>query len=109
MAHEFETLADLVDALKAMPQPVPVIVVGAPDPDTPELITVQLVSATGVPSYGLLDRTIKRVQVSCYAQSRTAALQLEARARAAALAAGFRLIQQRPAPEGFGELTDYRR
>ncbi|AWN24005.1 hypothetical protein DKM44_12825 [Deinococcus irradiatisoli] len=107
MSGELSTLADARNAL--LPLGKPVVITSAPDPAGDEVIVVQLIASTARSSYGLQDRTSKLLQVSCYAASRTAAMLLEEQARAVLIAAGFHLIQQFPAPDGFGEIVEYRR
>lgn len=104
------TLTDAYAALTGLDPPAPVLLAGDPDPDgeQPELIILQDVSSVQVGTYGL-DARDNRIQITCYAQTKLAALGLEARALAALRGAGFRFLQSRPAPAEIGQLSEYRR
>lgn len=106
------TLTDAYAALTGLDPPVPVYIAGDPEPegDPPQVIVLQDVSSVPVPTYGLDART-SRIQLTCYAQTKLAALGLEARALVALRGIGFRFIQSRPAPDPdhTGQLSEYRR
>lgn len=90
----------------------PVHLAGDPDPPgEPELIVLQDVSDTALPTYGLRVST-KRLQVTCWAATKQRSLELTELARDALSRAGLRHLQSRPAadPSGaVGTLAEYRR
>ena len=109
-----DTLADALNdayaALEAIGPPVRMD--GDPEPDPPpaRMIVLADVATTALPTYGL-QPTTKRIQITCYAENKLAALVLEAAALVALRDAGFRFIQSRPAPDPdfIGQISEYRR
>lgn len=105
-----DALADARAALMALGPPV--YIAGDPDPpgEQTELIVLQDVSDTALPTYGLSLST-KRLQVTCYGQTLARALELTEQARTALAAVGLRYLQSRPAPdpEYVGCISEYRR
>ena len=105
-----DALADARTALMAIGPPVHI----AGDPDPPdeqtELIVLQDVSDTALPTYGLRVST-KRLQVTCWAATKSRALELTELARTALAEVGLRYLQSRPAPDpvAIGHLSEYRR
>lgn len=81
-----------------------------PDPLSDVLVLIDLVATTGIQTYGIQQRT-KRVQVVCYARTRSQALDMTDQIRAKLLAKGFTFLQQRsaPDPDAYGEISEYRR
>lgn len=105
-----DVLADARTALMALGPPV--FLAGDPDleGEQAEVIILQPVSDTALPSYGLTP-TLKRVQVTCYATTLARALELTDLARSVLGAVGLRFIQSRPAPDPdyVGQVSEYRR
>lgn len=105
-----DALADARAALMTLGPPVHIA--GDPDPPgEPELIVLQDVSDTALPTYGLRVSS-KRLQVTCWAATKARSLELTELARTALATVGLRHLQSRPAadPDGaVGTLSDYRR
>lgn len=105
-----DVLADARTALMALGPPV--LLAGDPDleGEQAEVIILQPISDTALPSYGRRPTT-KRVQVTCYAPTLDRALELTEQARSALNAVGLRHIQSRPAPDPdyVGQLSEFRR
>ncbi|BDP42924.1 hypothetical protein DAETH_28930 [Deinococcus aetherius] len=109
MADLLDALADALAALQAIPNAPPVLLRGVnEDPGGDEVIVLDRVASTGLQMQGG-SATTNRIQVTCYAAGVERALDLTAQARAALGAQRFTFIQSRPAPDGVGELADYRR
>ena len=91
---------------------VPVLLPGDPEPvpEPPEVIILQPVSDTRLPSYGT-EASTKRVQVTCYARTMKRSLALDAAARTALASVALRWLASRPAPDqdSIGHLSEYRR
>lgn len=109
----FDVLVRVRIALMALGPPAPAVLLpGDPEPvpEPAEVIILQPVADTRLPSYGT-EASTKRVQVTCYAPTVKRALALDSAARAALAAAGLRWIASRPAPdpEAVGMLPEYRR
>lgn len=107
MADLLDTLASARSALLNIPNGPPVVLRGSPDPEGEEVIVLDRVSDTSLPSYGRR-ATRKLIQVSCYAGTLARALELTSQARTALDRVGLRFVQSRPAPDGVGEISDYR-
>lgn len=105
-----DALADARTALRTLGPPV--LLAGDPDPpgEQAEVLILQPVSDTALPSYGLRP-TLKRVQVTCYAATLARALDLTTAAADALRPLGFRFIASRPAPDpdAIGQVSEYRR
>ena len=110
MADEYGTLRLAAAALLDLLPDVYLERQQLPDPPPERLVLLDLVAATSRPTYGRSDLTTKRVQVTCYAQTRQDVLRLNEDARRAMLGVGFSFIQQRPAldPDTYGEISEYR-
>ncbi|WP_143342036.1 hypothetical protein [Deinococcus indicus] len=108
MADMLDTLALARDTLLALPDVPPVLMRGQPDPGGEEVIVLDRVADTGAPGYRRA-ATAKLLQITCYAPSVQRALELTALARSALAEVGFGFIGSRPAPDGTGELSEYRR
>lgn len=107
-----DVLTDAYAALSGLDPPVPVLMAGDPERegDPVQVIVLQDVSSVPVDTYGL-DSRRSRVQVTCYAETKLAALGIEARAVVALRGAGLHWIASRPAPdpENVGALSEYER
>ncbi|MGM9319794.1 hypothetical protein [Deinococcus aquaticus] len=103
-----DTLALARDILLALPGVPPVLMRGQPDPGGDQVIVLDRVADTGAGGYGRA-ATTKLIQVTCYAPSVQRALELTAQTRSALAGAGFSFVASRPAPDGSGELSEYRR
>ena len=109
MADMFTTLALAHSVLTALPDFPPVVVRGQEgDPGGAEGVVIDRVADTGVGQYGRAAST-KRMQVTVFAQTAERALILTSEVRAALAEAGFTYIGSRPALDGTGELSEYRR
>lgn len=105
-----DVLADARAALMALGPPV--LLAGDPDPEgeTPEVIVLQPVSDTALPTYGR-QASAKRVQVTCYAPTLARALELTTAAADALRPLRLRFIQSRPAPDPdhIGQVSEFTR
>lgn len=79
-----------------------------PNPGTPEVIVLALVSDTSRPAYGGVP-TDTLLQVSVYAQTTLRAIQLDTLARTALGSIGLTHRQMRPAPDpdSLGYISDF--
>lgn len=103
-----DVLADARTALLDLGPPVKIA--GDPDPGGDEVLVLEAVADTRVPSYRT-EASTKRIQVTCYAATLQRTLELTDAARAALASVGLRWIASRPAPdpEKIGTLSEYRR
>ncbi|WP_235910564.1 hypothetical protein [Deinococcus kurensis] len=109
MADMLATLALARSVLTALPGFPPVVVRGQEaDPGGEEGVVIDRVADTGVGMYGRAAST-KRMQVTVFAQTAERALNLTSEVRAALAEAGFTYLGSRPALDGAGELSEYRR
>ncbi|GGN32265.1 hypothetical protein [Deinococcus daejeonensis] len=106
-----DVLADARTALMALGPPVFLAADQDPAGEQPEVIVLDRVSDTRIPTYGLGAISTKRVQVTCYAPTLARALDLTTQAAAALAPLGLRFIQSRPAPDPdfIGQISEYRR
>lgn len=106
-------MTDAYAALTGLDPPVPVLFAGDPEPegDPPQVIVLQDVSTTHIPTYGLGLLSTSRIQITCYAPTKLAALGIEARALTALRGVGLRWIASRPAPDQdyIGQISEFRR